>query len=95
MATPHTLKLAAVLDLGAATPLAKAIGELRGSDLALDGSEVSRLGGQCLQVLISARRSWAVDERRLTINDASENLLAAISQFGAMPLLFDQEDATP
>jgi chemotaxis protein CheX len=35
--------------------------ELRGQKLTLDGAEVERLGGLCLQVLIAARNQWRVD----------------------------------
>ena len=50
------------LDLSAAGPLAASLLRRRGSPLALDGSAVERLGGQCLQVLLAA-----ADLGRLTV----------------------------
>ena len=92
--SPERLTLAPVLDLGAAASLARTLTELRGSDLALDGSEVGRLGAQCLQILISARRSWATAGHSLVVENASEHMLAAVAQLGATPFLFHPEDAT-
>ncbi len=55
------MKLPQVLDLAAATTLRTQLMERRGQKLALDGGEVERLGGLCLQVLIAARNQWRVD----------------------------------
>jgi len=59
--------LPAVLDIRAAAPLKAEILGLRGQPLTLDASAVERLGGLCLQVLLSARSTWAADGQALTV----------------------------
>jgi len=59
--------LPAVLDIRAAGPLKAEILALRGQALTLDASAVERLGGLCLQVLLSARAAWADDGQVLTV----------------------------
>lgn len=77
------LRLAAVLDLNAAAPLAQALSALRGQALVLDGSAVLRLGGPCLQVLLSAKATWEADGRSLTLSQPSAELTAALALMGA------------
>jgi chemotaxis protein CheX len=55
------MSLPAVLDLAAAGPLQTALLGLRGKPATLDASEVQRMGGLCLQVLLAARTAWATD----------------------------------
>jgi chemotaxis protein CheX len=79
------LALPAVLDIRAAEPLQANLMAVRGQPVTLDASQVERLGGLCLQVLLSARRTWAADGHDLVV--ASDN--AAFSEqwaaFGAAP----------
>ncbi|MCR5873858.1 STAS domain-containing protein [Phenylobacterium sp. J426] len=75
--------LAPVLDLNAAAPLAQALTERRGHPLVLDGSAVQRLGGPCLQVLLSAKATWAADGQTLTLAEPSAELTAALALMGA------------
>ena len=55
---PGLVELPEVLDLKAATPLAVEFLAFRGKPLQFDGARVQRLGGQCLQVLLSAAKTW-------------------------------------
>jgi chemotaxis protein CheX len=80
---PAALKLAAALDLTAAGSLAAELLPLRGRDLRLDAAQVQRLGGQCLQVLLSAERTWRADGAGFVIGNASERFLADWRLFGA------------
>ena len=57
----HTVTLGAALDMTAAGPLTKELLAVRGKPVALDASNVIRVGGQCLQVLLSAQATWAAD----------------------------------
>ncbi|WP_427025364.1 STAS domain-containing protein [Aureimonas ureilytica] len=66
------LSLPAVLDLTAAGALHAALLNHRGTPLALDAGEVKRLGGQCLQLLLSADRTWAADGVSIRLQGASE-----------------------
>jgi chemotaxis protein CheX len=77
------LHLDAVLDLKAAGPLKAALLERRGEALQVDASQVQRLGGLCLQLLLAARRSWADDGQPLSITPRSQAFDDALGQFGA------------
>jgi chemotaxis protein CheX len=77
------LRLAPVLDLNAAAPLKAAFLEHRGEPLEVDASQVQRLGGLCLQVLIAARHGWAEDGRPLSITPRSPAFDEALGLFGA------------
>lgn len=81
-----TLTLPAVLDLSQAGPLRDQLLALRGQSVILDGSAVERLGGLCLQVLISAQRSWAEDGQSLIIDGVSDSFAKQWSAFGASDL---------
>ncbi len=83
---PHapspTLVLNAVLDLKSAAPLVSTLLSHRGSDLSIDASNVRRLGGQCLQVLISAKNTWNADEVSLEFVNSSIEFIEALEGFG-------------
>lgn len=78
-----TLQLEPVLDLAAAERLHAALTELRGQPLDIDASQVERLGGLCLQVLISARDTWRADGRSAVIGQASAAFEEGWSLFAA------------
>jgi chemotaxis protein CheX len=80
---PNTLCLDAVLDLKAAQPLKAALTEHRGASVQLDASNVERLGGLCLQVLVAARRTWSEEGHDLTIEPRSTAFSAAAALFAA------------
>lgn len=77
-----SLKLASELDITAASPLAAELGGLRGNNLSVDASGVERVGGQCLQVLLSAVATWEADGAGLEIAEPSENFVAAVHTAG-------------
>ena len=77
------LILAPVLDLNAAEPLKAELLARRGGDLALDASSVERLGGLCLQVLLSAIRTWRADGVNLSFSVMSESFADQWAAFGA------------
>ncbi len=74
--------LAPVLDLSAATPLKAELEARLGVPVTLDAGEVRRLGGQCLQVLIAARRRWAADGLGFAVAAASPAFADALAAFG-------------
>jgi chemotaxis protein CheX len=80
---PAVVQLAAVLDLIAASALAAEILHYRGRPLQIDASQVQRLGGQCLQVLLSAEHTWRGDDAAFSIEGPSERFLADWRLFGA------------
>ncbi|MFN4297583.1 MAG: STAS domain-containing protein [Brevundimonas sp.] len=88
------VRLPAVLDIRAAGPLRDDLLALRGSDITLDGGEVERIGGLCLQVLISAKKTWAMDDKALTLAPVSEALTEQLAAYGCADLNIDLVGAT-
>jgi chemotaxis protein CheX len=83
------VRLPETLDLNAAEPLRQALVEQRGRPLVLDGSQVARLGGLCLQVLVSAHKTWAEDGQEFRIELCSPELQHQFELFGAQDLCAD------
>jgi len=77
-----TVSLPAVLDLQAADPLRAEILALRGRPLDIDASQVARMGGLCLQVLLSARATWMADGLPLSVDQPSDAFLEQMAAFG-------------
>ncbi|MDQ8029022.1 MAG: STAS domain-containing protein [Brevundimonas sp.] len=89
MSTPVILP--SVLDIRAAGPLQAEILGLRGQPVTLDASAVERLGGLCLQVLLSARSTWAADGQPFDVTTGDSSTFSdQWAAFGAAPL-----DAAP
>ncbi|HYC96400.1 STAS domain-containing protein [Brevundimonas sp.] len=80
---PTLIALPAVLDIQSAEALRVQLLGARGRPLVLDGSAVERLGGLCLQVLLSARQTWAADGHGLVVNPASKAFTDQWNAFGA------------
>jgi chemotaxis protein CheX len=87
------LQLPAVMDMNAAAPLAAELVALRGQPVALDASAVERVGGLCLQVLLSARVTWAADGAAFTLERLSGPLQEALALAGAGHLNPQPRDA--
>jgi chemotaxis protein CheX len=88
MAEPmHLLTLPEIMDLSAAGPLAKALLALQGKPVSVDASAVQRLGGLCLQVLLSADRSWAERKVPFTVVKPSHAFRDCAELLGAQSLL--------
>ena len=77
------IALPAVLDLRAADPLKAQLLAVRGQETALDASAVERLGGLCLQVLLSALATWRADGQSLTFINVTEAFASQWSALGA------------
>ena len=88
-ATTHkpraTMHLPQVLDLPAAQTLAAELLTRRGAPAEIDASAVQRVGAQALQVLLSARKTWASDGQDLTVCNPSTDFIEALDLFGAAP----------
>ena len=80
--TPE-LRLPAVLDAAAAPALVQELVALRGGAVALEAGEVTRLGGLCLQALISAKATWAADGQPFEIKNATAELTETLALCGA------------
>ena len=77
------IALPAVLDLRAADPLKTQLLAVRGQGTTLDASAVERLGGLCLQVLLSALQTWRADGQSLTFINVTEAFASQWSALGA------------
>ena len=58
----------------------------RGAPVDIDASGVQRLGGLCLQVLLSAEATWATDGHDFVISAASPAVAEGARRLGALAL---------
>jgi chemotaxis protein CheX len=87
-----TLTLPEILDLKAASKLTTDLIALRKHELVIDASQVRRLGGQCLQVLLSARATWDFDGVPLHLADASSCFIEGLQHLGIAPEDFVEQE---
>jgi anti-anti-sigma regulatory factor len=78
----QTYQLPGRIDSSTLPAIVEALRERRGVGLDLDGSAVDRIGGQGLQLLISAMATWAQDGHRLRVVEPSAALLANTERLG-------------
>lgn len=69
-----TISLDNVLDLNAAGSLHAKLMAARGNDLQIDASKVERAGALCIQVLMSAAKTWEEEKHSLTFSRMSDTL---------------------
>lgn len=72
------MQLASNLDLAAAKPLWTELVATRAQPIEIDASNVERLGGLCLQVLLAARRAWQADGVAFVIANPSQAFTDAV-----------------
>lgn len=72
MAEAGNFRLAAVLDLTQASVLHRKLMAMRGRDIVIDASGVDRIGVQCVQVLMAGSCAWRRDNKRFSIENASD-----------------------
>jgi chemotaxis protein CheX len=93
-ASPTIVPLPALLDLAAAAPLTERLLAARGSDLTIDASEVMRVGGLCLQVLLAVVKTWSADRASLEILRPSAEFVEALTRFGIEPGVFAMREVS-
>lgn len=81
-ASAAALRLPAALDLPAARPLAAALLERRGQPITIDASAVGQVGAQCVQVLLSAKRTWEADGVPLSIANCAPRMIEDLKLIG-------------
>src|ERR1700758_5210895 len=82
-ARPHCmLTLPEILDLKAAAPLAAEFLALRGMPVHVDAAQATRLGGLCLQVLLSGAKTWTLDENPFPLVSPSADFMEGLSRLG-------------
>ena len=82
-ATPARICLAPALNSAAAADLAGELLSVRGWPVVLDAGAVEQLGGLCLQVLLSASRTWAADKVQFAFNPVSQAIRDQSAVYGA------------
>lgn len=78
----NSLSLATVLDLNEATNLHGKLMSLRGSDLVIDASSVERVGAQCVQVLMAAKKIWEEDKLTFKFSKVSDSFNKTMQLIG-------------
>ncbi len=91
--TSAIVRLAKVLDLAAAAALKEELAQCRGRSAVIDASDVQRLGTQCAQVLLSARRTWLAESQTFEIKNASEAFSEGLNRLGVTEMLQAMEIA--
>ncbi|MBU6396834.1 MAG: STAS domain-containing protein [Rhodospirillales bacterium] len=76
------IELSPILDIVAAPGLLESIMQHRGRQLVLEAGHVQRLGAQCLQILLAARKAWAEDGVSLQYANSSEGFLTSLELLG-------------
>jgi len=76
------LSLEKVLDLNEATALHGKLMALRGSDVAVDAASVERVGALCVQVLMSAAKTWEEEKLSFTFSKMSDALAKTMQLIG-------------
>ncbi len=79
------IRLPEFLDLAAAKPLARTLLERRGTPIVIDGSAVSQLGAQCVQVLLSAKKTWNADGVPLSLVNCAPRMVEDLHHLGIDP----------
>ncbi|MBA8910524.1 STAS domain-containing protein [Aminobacter ciceronei] len=86
------LELAAALDFRAAAPLTESLLAMRGTALTIDASRVERIGGQCLQVLLSAQQTWSADDTALSFTNLTPGFVEGLRLLGFSEADFTKEE---
>ena len=81
-AAPKVLKLPEVLDLNAAARLHEQVLAHKGEDIDIDATDVTRVGAQCVQVLLAAAVSWRAEDQSLTVKQASDAFIKTLQLLG-------------
>lgn len=85
LASAPRIVLCDVLDQTAAGTLQAELLSHRGVDAVVDAAAVRRIGGQCLQVLLSAAATWTRDGAALAVVNTSPEFIAGVRLLGIDP----------
>lgn len=80
-----TIKLPAVLELTEASKLTEELLKFRGSEIDIDASDVTYIGAQCAQVLLSAKMTWSADCLKLVVLNPSTVFTNSLELIGISP----------
>lgn len=83
------LKLPQTLDVAAVRAVREDLLVRRGKAVTIDASDLERIGGLGIELLISAKRQWQNDEQALQLVGLSDPVLAAFSDLGLDAVTLD------
>jgi chemotaxis protein CheX len=72
-----------LLNSEAAGSLKNELVAARGKPLALDASQVERVGGQCFQLLLAAKAAWSEDNMPLRVVNPTRQFTESVTLMGA------------
>jgi chemotaxis protein CheX len=90
---PARLSLPPRLGPSYAGDLVGTLRDMRGQPLEIDPSGVQSLSTPCLQILLSAARSWAADGQPLRLTEPSPEFMATLGYLGVEPGSLQSEPA--
>ena len=79
------VSLAPKLDTAASAALGTTLIEAQGDDLVLDGSAVQMIGGQCLELLLTAAVIWKRSGHTIELENLSDEMTDDLGRFGVTP----------
>ena len=82
LAAANSLVLEADLGPKAVSELHAALLARRGHAIVVDASNVDHIGGRCLQLLLSAKLTWASDEQGFSLVSPSQSMKQALELTG-------------
>ncbi len=85
------IQLPQMLDLSAAETLFQELKSKRGSDVAVNASNVMRVGVQTLQVLLSAVKTWKADNNTFSLVHPSSEFSEGLALLGLSQTDFSTE----
>ena len=91
--TPKDYSLPEVLDSTAAGPLLADLQKLRGNPVEVAGGSVSRISALCVQVLLSAEKTWKADGVSFNVSSPSDALREALRILGVSDVQFTTSGA--
>ncbi len=89
---PEEIRLAENLDITEAAPLAADLVKFRGSDIRIDASQVRKIGGQCLQVLLSGVSTSIQDGAHFEVINPSPDFTDSLEAFGLNLSFFSSQE---
>ncbi|MEO0398808.1 MAG: STAS domain-containing protein [Pseudomonadota bacterium] len=81
------------LDLAATEKLVEALNAAKGGSVTIDAANATLLGGQCLQVLLSAAAQWRADGHDFVVQNPSTAFQENLSMLGVSSDLFPLTEA--
>lgn len=78
----EVIELSKTLDLVSAPALLESFLQKKGHSVQIDADQVHRLGAQCLQILLSAKKTWESDDCSFIFENPSEEFTEAIALMG-------------